>query len=68
LLSLAALRAAQLEIRGVIMVGTPNLENRRAIEHYGEIDVVGTLPPLRKINRAILLKAFRKNFSRKSFS
>ena len=68
LLSLAALRAAQLEIRGVIMVGAPNLENRRAIEHYGKIDVVGTLPPLRKINRAILLKAFRKNFSRKSFS
>jgi dethiobiotin synthetase len=68
LLSLAALRAAHLQIRGVIMVGAPKLENRRAIEHYGEIDVLGELPPLKKINRAALLKAFRQHFSRKAFT
>ncbi len=42
LLSLAALRSAGLPVRGVIMVGKPNLDNRKAIERYGDIQVVGT--------------------------
>jgi dethiobiotin synthase len=68
LLSLAALRASHLRVRGVIMVGAPNVENRKAIEHYGEIEVLGTLPLLKKINRRKLLQAFRQNFSRKAFA
>lgn len=64
LLSLAALRAAHLDIRGVIMVGKPNKDNQRAIEHYGEIAVVGTVPFLKKINRATLLNVFQRNFDR----
>ena len=44
LLSLAALRAARLDVRGVIMVGKPNLENRKAIERYGKVQVVGLVP------------------------
>lgn len=64
LLSLAALRAARLEIRGVVMVGKPNTHNQRAIEHYGEIAVVGTVPLLKKINRATLLNVFQKHFDR----
>jgi len=62
LLSLAALRAARLKIRGVIMVGTRNSENLKAIERYGHIEVLGTLPPLKEINRATLLEAFRRHF------
>lgn len=62
LLSLAALRAARLEIRGVIMVGRRNEENRKAIEHYGNARVIGTIPPLRRLNRAALLETFRKHF------
>lgn len=62
LLSIAALRAACLDLRGVIMVGKPNRDNRRAIEHYGEIAVVGAVPFLAKINRATLLHVFRRNF------
>jgi dethiobiotin synthetase len=67
LLSIAALRAARLDLRGVVMVGTANRENRAAIEHYGEIEVVGTVPMLAKINRAALIRVFHENFNRKVF-
>jgi dethiobiotin synthetase len=67
LLSIAALRAARLDIRGVITVGKPNQENRKAIEHYGRIEVIGTVPFLKKIDRKTLLEVFRRNFDRKVF-
>jgi dethiobiotin synthetase len=67
LLSLAALRSASLDIRGVIMVGRPNLENRKAIERYGNIEVVGVVPQLKQIDRRALLEVFRRNFDRKAF-
>lgn len=66
LLSLVALRAASLEIRGVILVGKANLENRKAIEQYGDISVIGWLPFLKKINRRALLGAYRKHFDQKA--
>ena len=62
LLSLAALRSAHLELRGVILVGKRNIENRKAIERYGSAAVVGFIPPLAKLDRTALLGAFRKNF------
>lgn len=62
LLSLAALRAAELDVRGVIMVGRPNRDNRAAIEHYGRIEVVGVVPWIRQINRRALLEVFRTYF------
>lgn len=65
-LSLAALRAAGIEIRGVIMVGKRNIENRKAIEHYGKIQVVGTIPVLPRINKPALLRAFQKYFDREA--
>ncbi|HXT87115.1 MAG TPA: dethiobiotin synthase [Verrucomicrobiae bacterium] len=68
LLSIAALRAAHLDLRGVILSGKPNRENRRAIEHYGKIEVLGTIPPLEKMNRDTLLRAFHRNFDRKAFT
>jgi len=67
LLSITALRAAQLDVHGVIMVGNANRENRAAIEHYGEIEVVGEIPMLAKLNRAALLRVFRKHFRREAF-
>lgn len=67
LLSLAALRAARLDIRGVIMVGKPNRENRRAIERYGKIEVIGIVPQLKQIDRRRLLAVFRRNFDPKMF-
>lgn len=67
LLSIAALRASRLDLRGVVMVGKPNRDNRRAIEHYGDIEVIGAVPFLPRINRATLLKVFRRNFNREAF-
>jgi dethiobiotin synthetase len=67
LLSIAALRAVRLDLRGVVMVGKPNIENRKAIEHYGSVRVLGTLPFMRRINRNALLAAFRAKVDRSAF-
>lgn len=68
LLSIAALRAARLDLRGIVLSGKPNRDNRRAIEHYGEIEVLGAVPFLAKINRATLINVFRRNFNAKAFA
>ena len=62
LLSLTVLRAASLQIAGVVLVGKKNLDNHKAIEHYGKIPIIGFVPPLAKLNRTTLLQVFRKNF------
>jgi dethiobiotin synthase len=67
-LSLAALRAAEIDIRGVIMVGKPNPENLRAIEHYGRVAVVGTIPVLPRVDRRTLMQTFRKHFDHRAFT
>jgi len=67
LLSLAALRAARLDVRGVVMVGPPNPENREAIERYGDIPVIGSVPRLARINRRALLNVFQRHFDRAVF-
>ena len=46
LLTLEALAARSLAVAGVVMVGRQNLENRRAIETYGRVRVIGELPRL----------------------
>ncbi len=48
LLTLAALREAHLSVCGVVMIGEEHSENRRAIEHYGDIGVIGHIPMLRR--------------------
>ncbi len=64
LLSLAALRAARLDVRGVVMVGPFNPENRKAIERYGDIPVIGSVPRLARINQRALLAVFQRHFDR----
>jgi dethiobiotin synthetase len=64
LLTLAALRAARLEVRGVVFVGDAHEENRRAIEHYGDTRVIGRIPFTQPLNRATLLDAFARWFDR----
>jgi dethiobiotin synthetase len=68
LLSLAALREASLDVHGVVLSGKPNNDNLRAIEKYGNARVVGSVPPLAKVNRETLLKTFRKHFDRSVFA
>ena len=38
-----------LEVFGVIMNGEPNLENRKAIEHYGKVKVLAEIPKVENI-------------------
>jgi dethiobiotin synthetase len=67
LLTLAALRSAHLNVRGVVPIGEKNVENRSAIEHYGKVRVIGHIPVLERIHRAALLEVFKKNFDRSAF-
>lgn len=67
LLTLAALRAASLDVRGVVLIGARNTENRDAIEHYGNVRVIGHIPVLERMDRAALLEVFEKNFDRLAF-
>lgn len=67
LLTLSALRSAQLDVCGVVLIGEENLENRRAIEHYGGVRVVGYIPFLEKISRAALLDVYAKRFDQNAF-
>lgn len=67
LLTLCALREAHLPICGVALIGDENAENRRAIEHYGNIRVIGHIPILKQIHRAALLDVYEKRFDHRAF-
>jgi dethiobiotin synthetase len=67
LLTLAALREASLPICGVALIGHKNIDNRRAIEDYGNVSVIGHIPILEKINRAALLDVYEKHFDHQAF-
>ncbi len=67
LLTLAALREASIPICGVALIGNENLENRRAIERYGNVRVVGHIPIFKKIDRAALLNVYEKHFDHQAF-
>jgi dethiobiotin synthetase len=66
-LSLAALRNAGVDVAGVVIIGAPNAENRAAIEEYGKVKVVGEIPWLADLNRAVLLEIFEARFDRTLF-
>ena len=50
LLTLEAVRARALQIAGVVMVGMRNASNRAAIEHYGNVAVIGEMPEIPTVN------------------
>jgi len=68
LLTISAIRSAGLELRGVVMVGKENADNRRAVEHYGEVPVIGFIPWLDSIERAGLCRVFEQHFDRTAFA
>jgi len=67
LLSLAALRAGGVKVAGVVMIGKLNAENLEAIDHYGEVRVLGEIPWMAQLNRASLLEIFATRFDRGFF-
>ena len=68
LLTLAALRSASVAVAGVVLIGAANAENRRAVEHYGSVRVIGHIPVLEHIHRAALLDVFARHFDRAAFA
>jgi len=67
LLSLRALKTANIEIIGVVLIGEPNQDNREAIEQYGQVKVVGEIPKLAALNRDALREVFETRFQREVF-
>jgi dethiobiotin synthetase len=54
LLTLEALRSRSLRVAGVLMIGERNQANRAAIEHYGQVPVVGEMPVFSALDAASL--------------
>ena len=68
LLSVAALRSARLDIRGVVLVGIENRENRNAIEHYGKVRVVGFVPLLEDLDRECAAESVSQDILTEGFT
>ena len=49
LLTVSEMRRRGIPVAGVVMVGEPNAENRRAIERYGGVNVLAELPVLKRL-------------------
>jgi len=67
LLSIKCLRSAGIQTVGVVLIGPENLENRKAIEHYGQIQIVGQIPVLETIKRETLREVYARHFTREAF-
>jgi dethiobiotin synthetase len=67
LLTIAAARNARLDMRGIVMIGHENSDNRRSIERYGNVPVIGWIPWLDRIDRATLVSVFKQHFDRHAF-
>jgi dethiobiotin synthase len=52
LLTLAALRVREIPVAGVILNGPRNPGNRQAIEHYGQVRILGEIEPLPLLDAA----------------
>jgi len=62
-LSLEALRSRDIPVLGVVMNGPVNESNRRAIEKYGEVEVIAELEPLNEIHPEMLQLTFNELFN-----
>lgn len=58
LLSIQRLQQANIPILGVIMNGPRNLENRKAIAHFGNVPILAELEMLDEVNPTTLKTAF----------
>ncbi len=66
LLSLMALRQAQIPILGVVINGPRNPSNRAAIEYYGQVKILGELEILDPVHSTTLRAAFNQLVSNSS--
>lgn len=56
LLSIEAMRAKQIDILGVIVNGNHNIENCKAIQYYGQVEILIEFPVISPINQESLQK------------
>jgi dethiobiotin synthase len=68
LMSLRVLQASGIEVRGIVLIGPENPDNRKAIERYGKVQVTGQIPMLQSINRQVLCEVFAEKFQREAFA
>ena len=54
LLTLQALRLYSIPILGVIVNGKQNTDNMQAIQHYGQVDILASMPRIEKLSPASL--------------
>jgi dethiobiotin synthase len=57
LLTLEAMRSRGIAVAGVVLNGSRNFENRRAIERFGRVEVVAEVEPLTPLDCANLARA-----------
>jgi dethiobiotin synthetase len=62
LLTVEQLRQHGIPVFGVIMNGLRNDENRKAVEHYGRVPVIGEIEPLPEITPEVLMRTFNNCF------
>ena len=56
LLSLACLRSRGIALAGVILNGPSDPENRQAIRHYGQVEILAEIPRFHPLEREALLQ------------
>lgn len=61
-LSLEALRYRNIPVLGIVMNGPKNESNRKAIEQYGQVEVLGEIETLQSLNPQSLKNEFNKIF------
>lgn len=59
LATIEALRSRDIPIKGFIMNGPKNVENERAVRDYGQIEHLGSIPKLGKVDRKSLLQVWK---------
>jgi dethiobiotin synthase len=62
-LTVDKLRAARLDVLGVVMNGPLNPDNRRSIEKFARVPVLAEIEPLPEVSPQSLLKEFDKHFA-----
>jgi len=68
LLSLAAVRARDIPLRGVAFIGEANEESEGIITELGQVKRLGRLPPVKPLTRENLAAVFAANFRVKDFA
>ncbi|MEQ1948194.1 MAG: dethiobiotin synthase [Bryobacteraceae bacterium] len=54
LLTLEALRAREIPVAGVVLIGQPNQDNAEIIEHMGQVPILGQMPRFDPLTRQAL--------------